>query len=77
MLLFRYLLRFAPDDPASQNIRVQALFERLGLEDRVVTEKSDAVQVNMKHRSVQEKLAQFREKSLRYLQIGLAQEGMP
>lgn len=37
---FQYLLRFAPDDPASQNIRIQSLFERLELEDRIVTEQN-------------------------------------
>lgn len=68
---FQYLLRFAPDDPASQNIRIQSLFDRLDLHSRIVTENTDAIQMQMEHGAIQEKLAQFREESVRYLKRSL------
>ena len=72
---FQYLLRFALDDPASQNIRVQSLFGRLGLEDRVVTQQSHAVQMHMNYQPIQRKLAEFRAESGAYLERSLLQEG--
>ena len=72
---FQYLLRFALDDPASQNIRVQSLFGRLGLEDRVVTQQSHAVQMHMNYQPIQRKLAEFRAESGAYLERSLAREG--
>lgn len=71
---FQYLLRFAPDDPASQNIRIQSLFERLGLHSRIVTENTVTVQMNMNHGPIQDKLKQFREESMSYLKQSLIQE---
>ena len=71
---FQYLLRFAPEDPASQNIRIQSLFDRLGLQDRIVTEHTDAPQLRMDHRTIQAELAEFREESLEYLKQSLVQE---
>lgn len=73
---FQYLLRFALDDPASQNIRIQSLFDRLDLQGRIVTENT-AAQLKMDHGSIQGKLAQFREESLHYLKQSLTQEVNP
>lgn len=71
---FQYLLRFHPDDPASQNIRIQSLFDGLGLQSRIVTEHTNDVQMDMDHRPIQEKLALFRKESMRYLKQSLDQE---
>lgn len=71
---FQYLLRFAPDDPASQNIRIQSLFNRLDLNDRIVTENAPEAQLYMDHSSIQEKLIQFRKDSREYLAQSLSQE---
>lgn len=71
---FQYLLRFSPDDPASQNIRTQSLFERLGLQSRIVTENTVTVQMNMDHGHIQDKLTRFREESMSYLKQSLIQE---
>ena len=71
---FQYLLRFAPDDPASQNIRIQSLFGRLGLNDRIVTEETDSVQIFMEYGPIWGKLEIFRRESKQYLQQCLKQE---
>ena len=71
---FQYLLRFALDDPASQNIRIQSLFGRLGLNDRIITEYSDIAQLRMNQEALQEQLASFRAESRNYLEQSLAQE---
>lgn len=71
---FQYLLRFAPDDPASQNIRIQSLFDRLGLHDRIVTENAEMARTHRDHGLIQERMAQFREESLEYLKQSLSQE---
>lgn len=36
---FQYLLRFGKDDPISQNLRIESLFNYLGLQDRIVAEE--------------------------------------
>ena len=71
---FQYLLRFNLDDPKSQNIRIQSLFDRLGLEDRIVTETAAAAQLHMDHSSIQGELTQFRKDSREYLVQSLSQE---
>lgn len=69
---FQYLLRFAPDDPASQNIRIQSLFDRLCLHDRIVTENGDAVMHTMNDETLQRELVGVREESLAFLKESLA-----
>ena len=71
---FQYLLRFNPDDPKSQNIRIQSLFGRLGLNDRIVTENSGMTPLKMDYRPVKTALNTFRAKSTEFLQQSLSQE---
>lgn len=66
---FQYLLRFAKDDPGSQNIRIESLFDLLGLRDRVISEDTLSVtELSMQYGPIIEKLAVFREKSKVYLE---------
>lgn len=70
---FQYLLRFNPDDPASQNIRIQSLFGRLGLEDRIVTVNNDRLLPKMHYERINEKLSAFREFSRQFLAQSLTE----
>lgn len=72
---FQYLLRFAKDDPASQNIRIQSLFDRLGLKDRIVTEDAGVRKMRMDYGPIRHRLDRFREESLDFLKQSLMQEG--
>ena len=78
---FQYLLRFRPDDPNSQNLRIESLFSLLSLEDRIVSEdRAGAPRPEaMDHAALSEKLAAFREVSRRYLADSLSavQEDQP
>ncbi len=69
---FQYLLRFSKNDPNSQNIRVQSLFERLALHDRVVPEERSVLpEIHMEYDPIKKKIAEFRTESLRYLEDNL------
>ena len=68
------MLRFNLDDPASQNIRIQSLFGRLELFDRVVTEQEDFAQIQMNYDPIQAELSRFRAESLEYLKKSLTEE---
>lgn len=65
---FRYLLRFDYDDPNSQNIRIQSLFERLNINDRIITktdcEKPDSF---IDYKKINELLEIYRKESRQYL----------
>ncbi len=65
---FQYLLRFALDDPASQNIRVQSLFGRLGLEDRIIIKGDSCKGISpMDYAAITHRKEIFRRDSIRYL----------
>lgn len=64
---FQYLLRFALDDPRSQNIRIQSLFDRLELNDRIVTEDSQWAALHMDYCSITKRIQEFRLQSRQYL----------
>ncbi|MCD8356575.1 MAG: polysaccharide pyruvyl transferase family protein [Clostridia bacterium] len=70
---FQYLLRFAEDDPDSQNIRIHSLFEFLGLNNRIVREGGNflpSVQID-NYCEITEKLKSFRKHSQEYLRENL------
>ena len=64
---FQYLLRFRSDDPASQNIRIQSLFDRLDLQCRIVSPEREEISIPMDYTLIKEKLAVFRESSKQFL----------
>lgn len=69
---FQYLLRFAVDDPNSQNIRVQSLFGYLELNDRIVTRNGAIVpKIGMEYQVINEKINALRSRSIRYLEESL------
>ena len=71
---FCYLQRFSGNDPLSQNIRIQSLFSRLNIMDRIVAdEESDisAVTEVIDYAMVNMKLKQYRYESEQYLQRAL------
>lgn len=69
---FQYLLRFALDDPHSQNIRVQSLFNYLELNSRIVKDCSDTFpEIEMEYNAIIKKIKVFRSKSVRYLEDNL------
>ena len=69
---FQYLLRFAQEDPNSQNIRIQSLFERLGLENRIVSQNMlEGYPLQIEYIPINEKLNEFRVSSEEYLRQAL------
>ena len=67
---FQYLLRFNNDDPASQNIRIQSLFDFLDLNDRIISadlKNLPAIRIE-NYRMVTSKIEEMRVKSEKYLQ---------
>ena len=69
---FQYLLRFAPDDPRSQNIRIQSLFDRLGLNDRIIDENMTAhLPAQMDYRKISENRTCFQRESEEFLRNAL------
>lgn len=70
---FQYLQRFRTDDPGSQNIRVTSLFDRLGLQDRIVTQDGGEMPpYNIpEYDQIRQKTAQFRISSRQYLETSL------
>lgn len=69
---FQYLLRFSDDDPNSQNIRIQSLFDYFELDDRIITENNTNFYGHMiRYEKVNEKIEMLRKKSLRYLEESL------
>ena len=66
---FQYLLRFSIDDPNSQNIRIQSLFDYLNLNDRIVfNEMENKPALRIKDYSlITSKIDIQRKKSQKYL----------
>ena len=67
---FQYLLRFNNDDPASQNIRIQSLFDFLDLNDRIVSVdlKNLPVMRIENYGVITSKIEEMRVSSQRYLE---------
>lgn len=67
---FQYLQRFRADDPGSQNIRVTSLFNRLGLQDRIVKQDVGAKPSYKipEYDKIKQKTVQFRASSKQYLE---------
>lgn len=69
---FQYLLRFDTDDPNSQNIRVQSLFDYLDLNQRIVTEERVGdLKEGIDYEKINKKIDCFRQKSIDYLESAL------
>lgn len=64
---FQYLQRFAENDPNSQNIRIQSLFGRLGLNDRMIQMGKERNVSDMDYPAVNRKLNLFRDGSKEFL----------
>ncbi len=66
---FQYLQRFAEDDSRSQNIRIESLFELLGLRERIVLperEKNPPLKIQ-NYQEINDIIRIFRDQSLRFL----------
>lgn len=73
---FQYLLRFAADDPKSQNIRIQSLYDYLMLQNRIVTEDHTFdILLHMDYTHIKEMIGMLRGASLKYLEDALAYDG--
>lgn len=65
---FQYLLRFAADDPKSQNIRIQSLYDYLKINERIVAEHHTSdTPLCMDYTVINEKLNHLRMHSRKYL----------
>ena len=70
---FYYIKRFTDDDPNSQNIRIESLFSRLDIMDRVLS-KGDPIPRELRildFTEIQARLSEFREHSQNYLSRSL------
>lgn len=69
-----YLQRFSSKDPFSQNIRIQSLFSRLNIMDRIIDDEKSNISAAMEvidYAMVNIKIKQYRNESEQYLQHAL------
>ena len=72
--MFFTFMRFSDSATLSTNSRITTLLKRVGVEDRLVTQKSsveELMNTEMDYTTIQDRLSKFRNESLRYLKKAL------